>query len=305
MPLKHVLTSLTHDEYPQPSRACSVNRSIRRFAERHRATIRSWIPQGLRDLFNLWTGHAIRYRGVYLDWESATLAAGGYAEEGLFTRLETAALAVKRGDAAWEQDGVLYDRIPADSPVLLSLARVALARGGRLTVLDYGGAFGSTYRQCRAHLPEVSEMKWCIVEQPQLVASGRRNFQTGQLVFEESLESSLQHGIPDVAILSSVLQYLKDPHDLIRRMARVPVDYLIVDRLPYSLTKELITVQVVPPSLYAASYASWLFDADKFASTLSEDYELLAEWKGKDPPIRGRGIGARFAGSFWRRKERP
>lgn len=280
-----------------------MNLSIRHLAERHKAVIRRWIPRAMRDLFNLWTGHAIRYRGVYEDWESATLAAGGYAEKALFARLEAAALAVKRGEAAWEQDGVLRDRIPADVPVLLCLARAALARGGRLSVLDYGGALGSTYRQCRAHLPEVSDLKWCIVEQSQLVAAGRRNFQTGGLVFEESLEGCLQHGIPDIAILSSVLQYLKDPYELLRRIVRVPVEYLVVDRHPCSFTKELITVQIVPRSLYEASYPSWLFDADKFASTLGEHYELLAEWEGKDPPIRGPGIGACFVGSFWRRRE--
>ncbi|MCG3142025.1 MAG: hypothetical protein HDKAJFGB_03390 [Anaerolineae bacterium] len=264
--------------------------------------IRRWIPQGMRDLFNLWTGHAIRYRGVYQDWESATRAAGGYAEEALLARLEAAALAVKRGEAAWDQDGVVYDRIPAEFPLLSCLARIALARDGQLSVLDYGGAFGSTYRQCRAHLPEMSQMRWCIVEQPRLVASGRQNFQTADLVFEESLDRSLQHGIPDVAIFSSVLQYMKDPYGLLRRLAGVPIEYLVVDRNPCSLTKELITVQVVPRSLYAASYPSWLFDAGKFASTLGEHYELLFEWEGKDPPIRGPGIGARFVGSFWRRR---
>lgn len=259
----------------------------------------------MRDLFNLWTGHAIRYRGVFQDWESATRAAGGYAEEALFARLEAAALAVKHGEAAWDQDGILYDRIPADFPLLFCLARIALARGGRLSVLDYGGAFGSTYRQCRAHLPEVSDMKWCIVEQPQFVASGRRNFQTANLVFEESLESALRYGIPDTAILSSVLQYMRDPFELLRRLARVPIEYLVVDRHPCSLTKELITVQEVPRSLYIASYPSWLFDADKFASTLGEHYELLVEWAGKDPPIRGPGTGARFVGSLWRRRVAP
>lgn len=281
-----------------------MKHSIRHFAARHRVAIRRWIPRGVRDLVNLWTGHAIRYRGVYDDWESATLAAGGYAEKALSERLEAAALAVKRGEAEWEQDGVLYDRIPADAPVLLCLARAALARGGRLSVLDYGGALGSTYRQCRAHLPEVSDMTWRIVEQSQLVATGRRDFKHMDVVFEESLESCLQHGIPDIAILSSVLQYLKDPYDLLRRLSRVPVEYLVVDRHPCSLTKELITVQVVPRSLYEASYPSWLFDADKFASALGEDYELLAEWQGKDPPIRGPGIGACFVGSFWRKRER-
>ncbi|MCG3203023.1 MAG: hypothetical protein NFCOHLIN_02926 [Gammaproteobacteria bacterium] len=283
-------------------RACSVKLSFQYLARQHKAVIRKWSPQGMRDLFNRWTGNAIRYRGVYPDWESAVRAAGGYADEALFTCLEAAALSVNRGEAAWEQDGVVYDRVLDHSQMLLCIARVALSRGGRLSVLDYGGALGSTYRQCQATLPEVSYLQWCIVEQPRFVASGRRHFQTSELVFEDSLERALRHGTPDAVILSSVLQYLKDPYGLLQSLMNVQIEYLIVDRHPCSMTDEVLTVQVVPRRLYAASYPSWLFDESKFASQLGEQYDLLTEWEGKDPPIRGPGIGATFKGSFWRRR---
>jgi putative methyltransferase (TIGR04325 family) len=196
----------------------------------------------------------------------------------------------------------VYDRIPADFPMLHCIARVALARGGKVSVMDYGGAFGSSYRQCRAYLPELSSLKWNIVEQPLFVESGRQNFQTSDLQFDESIDSCLAKGTPDVVLLSSVLQYLRQPYELLDRIASLPIEYLVIDRHPCSLTDELITVQTVPPNLYPASYPSWLFDCNHVASSLGKHYELLVEWEGKDPPIYGKGIGARFKGSFWRKR---
>jgi putative methyltransferase (TIGR04325 family) len=267
---------------------------------RHRALIRHWIPQGLRDLYNRAAGRAIRYRGVFPDWPSAVAAARtGYAETALVQRLERAALAVKRGEAAWEQDGVVHDHVPEDFPLVSCLTRVALAKG-KLRVVDYGGALGSSYHQCRALLPELGDVHWTIVEQAPLVASGKQYLETAQLRFEETLDACVAHGRPDVVLLSGVLQYLPEPYALLEQIARLRIEYLILDRNAASLTSELITVQVLPRTLYPASYPSWLFDCERLNARLGAYYERLAEWEGKDPPIYGRGIGARFRGSFWR-----
>jgi putative methyltransferase (TIGR04325 family) len=239
---------------------------------------------------------------VYPDWESAAAAAGGYSEKSLVRRLEEAALAVQRGEATWDQDGVVHDTVPPNLAVLYCIARVALKRGGKVSVLDYGGALGSQYRQCRALLPELTDLKWNIVEQELIVESGKRNFETSDLVFDDNVDSVLKRGTPDVVLLSGVLQYLEQPYALMEWFARSPIQYLIIDRHPCSLTDELITVQVVPPCLYPASYPSWLFDCNRVSATLGKHYELLMEWDGKDPPIYGKGIGARFKGSFWRKR---
>lgn len=79
-----------------------------------KAFIRRWVPQGMRDIYNLATGRAIRFKGIYEHWEEAERAAAGYAEDALFQRIEDAALTVKSGDAAWEQDGVTHAHILPD-----------------------------------------------------------------------------------------------------------------------------------------------------------------------------------------------
>lgn len=266
-----------------------------------KAALRRWIPQGVRDLLNRISGHAIYYRGEFLDWKRACQAAGGYDEGQLISRLVAAAVAVKNGSAAWEQDGVTWDHIPADMPLSAVMARVALARGGRLSVLDFGGGFGSSYFQCRAFLSPSVLNAWAVVEQPALVEIGRRDIARDALYFCCSIDEALASGRPDIALFSSVLQYLEDPWSILDRILQAEIPYLVIDRHPCSMTHELITIQVVPPSLYPASYPSWLFDCSRMLERLGEHYELLVSWEGKDPAIRGWGMGAEFRGYFFKR----
>lgn len=261
-----------------------------------------WFPQGLRELINRLIGHAITYRGVFSDWDDAVTVASGYTEISLLHRIEEAALAVKRGEAAWDQDGFTFNHIPPDFPLLTCLSRVALEQGGQLSILDFGGALGNTYRQCRAYLPEVKKWRWHIVEQLYIVESGRRNFENEEIHFHTSLKECLDQETPNIALLSSVLQYLPDPYGFLQQLANSPIQYLIINRNPCSLTKELITVQMIPQSLYRASYPSWLFDCEQMRKVLNRNYERLMEWDCKDPPIRGRGIGAHFTGVFLRKR---
>lgn len=267
--------------------------------------LRRWIPQGVRDLLNRLSGHAIYYRGEFADWQDAERACGGYAEGHLVDRLATAARAVRAGEAAWEQDGVTWDHIPPDLPLFAAMTRVALAHDGRLAVLDFGGGLGSSYLQCRAFLGDAVVHSWSVVEQPELVAIGQSEIARDALHFHRSIDEALASGMVDVALLSGVLQYLEDPWSILDQILEAKIPYLIIDRHPCSLTRELITIQVVPPSLYAASYPSWLFDCPRMLERIGKHYELLAAWEGKDPAIRGWRKGAEFRGYFFKRCGTP
>lgn len=250
---------------------------------------------------NWLSGHAIYYRGQFPDWSSARKAAEGYDEGRLVARLVAAARSVKDGSAAWEQDGVTWDHTPPDMPLFAAMARVALARGNQLNVLDFGGGLGSSYLQCQAFFPHSVVRNWAVVEQSELVEIGQREIARDALHFHHSIDEALAAGKADIAILSSVLQYLEDPWSILDCIIRAEIPYLVIDRHPCSMTHELITVQVVPPSLYVASYPSWLFDCPRMLERLGEHYELLASWDGKDPAIRGWGMGAEFRGYFFKR----
>ncbi|QFY90676.2 methyltransferase, TIGR04325 family [Magnetovirga frankeli] len=277
--------------------------TLRVIAMNRRTLLRRWIPQGIRDLLNFIGGYAIYYRGDYRDWVTARRACDGYDESRLLTRLASAAHKVATGKVVWEQDGVTWDHIPIDWPLSANLGYIAHIRQGYLRVLDFGGGFGSSFHQCRAFFGDAITLDWGIVEQPAMVEIARDGIESGALRFFLDIESAIERLRPDVALLSGVLQYLESPWEVLEQIIKSGIPFLIIDRHPCSLTHELITVQVVPPSLYAASYPSWLFNCPHMLKRLSEHYELLASWDGKDPNIRGWGKGAEFKGFFFRRRE--
>src|SRR5205823_2837625 len=94
---------------------------------------------------------------------------------------------------------------------LAALLRASV-RKGSLSVLDFGGALGSSYFQCRKFLSPLRHLRWSVVEQAAQVACGRADFSNDELVFYESVEACLKQETPDLLVLSSVLQYLPDPH---------------------------------------------------------------------------------------------
>ena len=53
------------------------------------------------------------------------------------------------------------------------MALAAAANGGRLEVVDFGGALGSTWWQHREELSALGLRRWVVVEQPQFIEAGR------------------------------------------------------------------------------------------------------------------------------------
>ncbi len=278
---------------------------IKQLAKQNRRWIRYWIPQGLRDLANRLLGYSIVYRGDFESWAAASSSAEGYDDPTLLGRLASAAEQVKNGSAAWEKDGVVFDEIPPNYRLWSSLARIALADGGRLAVLDFGGAFGSSYHQCKNFLSDGVEVRWSIVEQPEIARLGREKFSSEAMQFYGDIDECLALERPNVVLLSSVLQYLEFPYRLLDRIAASDIEYLIIDRHPCSFGREIITTQVLPSRwLYKGSYPCRLFDCDKLSEWLGKYYDLLATFDNDDvdPPIYGRGFGASSKGFFLRRR---
>lgn len=113
----------------------------------------SQFPEGLKQCGPVIRAGALSWVGDYPDWESAEQAAGGYDDRAIFEKTRDAARAVRDGKALWERDSVLFREEEWNWPLLASLLGVAARDGGRLHVLDFGGAFGSTCMQHRTPWP--------------------------------------------------------------------------------------------------------------------------------------------------------
>lgn len=219
------------------------------------------------------------FSGDYPSWAAARAASRGYDDEVIFEKTLEAARAVREGRAVWERDTVLFHEPSYHQPLLEALRHAAAANGGRLFLMDFGGAFGSTWWQHREALAELREVSWSVIEQPRFVAAGRKEFAAGPLRFFETIDLCCANERPDVALLSSVLPYLEQPHLLLEDIVARGFRHVIIDRTGFvNRGRDRLTVQRVPPSIYSASYPCRFFDREKLLRPFGRDWRIVSEW---------------------------
>lgn len=221
--------------------------------------------------------------GNYASWEAAKANSAGYDIDIILHKISNALGSVKRGEAIYERDSVLFDEIQYAWSLLAGLLWAAARSGGKLNVLDFGGSLGSTWFQYRVFLNGLDSVRWNIIEQPHYIEVGRREFQNDQLRFYNSVDECLKETEPNVILLSSVLQYLEQPYDLLNSLRSSPCKFMIIDRTPFwAGSADRICVQHVPPEIYPASYPSWIFSTQRFRSILSLHWEVVADFDDPD-----------------------
>ncbi len=219
---------------------------------------------------NVWSGD-------YDSWAAAVAASGGYDSGEILERVYQAGLKVKRGERIYERDGVLFDQVEYSWPILAGLMWAAARTGGRLDVVDFGGSFGSSYFQNRTFLKSLSHLRWNVVEQSGFVDRGRLDFQDDTLRFYDSIDSALAENTAHVLLLSSVLQYLERPYELLEVARRF--QYVIVDLTPaWDEARDQLVVQTVPPSIYTASYPCWIFSEQRLRSAFQSYFQIVASF---------------------------
>ena len=244
------------------------------------------------------------HQGNYPSWAAATAAATGYDAASILDIQRASMRKVRDGEAVYERDSVLFDEIEYFFPTLAALLFVASRNNGRLSVLDFGGALGSSYYQNRNMLSHLPLLSWHVVEQPHFVATGQAEFENGSLRFFPNLATAWQGSAPDVVLLSSVLQYLEDPMALLAEIAARSPPFILVDRTPVlDQGAERIVVQNVPPSIYPASYACRLFAPDAIPQALAKHYDFRYSFEAHiGNIIRAGDAQGRYRGYFLERR---
>jgi len=260
-------------------------------------------PVVLRGLHKIRGNRGIAFEGDYPDWESALQHASGYDAADILERVRVATHKVVRGEVAGERDSVLFDEVPYPFPLISVLLRAAMENKGQLNVLDFGGALGSSYYQCRNFLEQVSLLCWCVVEQPEFVKCGNLEFQTDELRFFDDIESANEFAVPNVVLLSGVLQYLPDPMEVLERLIAGNAEYIVIDRTPISMDgKQHVSIQKVPSTIYRASYPLWLFNEEKLKRSFKESYQQIAEFDAIDGILGEGTLKAAFKGYLLQKK---
>lgn len=206
----------------------------------------------------------------------------GYDSEMILMKVRDSLLKVKKGEAAYERDSVLFDKVEYSWPLLAGLMWVAAQNKGALNVVDFGGSLGTTYFQNRCFLKGLYSLTWNIVEQPRFVDCGRTMFADNRLHFYTSIEQCLAENEAQVLIASGVIQYLEDPYFWMKTVVASNFEYIIIDRTPLDSTAETDrrVVQRVPPEIYNAMIPCWLLSEKRIRLAVESRYNLVSEFPG-------------------------
>lgn len=222
----------------------------------------------------LLTGLLYGWSGNYSSWNEAQKKCPGYNSDIIFNKVKNALLKVKTGEAIFERDSVLFEKVHYSFPLLSALTQVALTNKSTLNVLDFGGSLGSSYFQNRDLF---KELNWNIIEQEHFVTEGKKTFADAHLNFYYTINECLKEQKVNLILLGSVLQYMEKPYELLAELTSKKIDYIIIDRTPVYINKtERITIQKVPKKIYEAQYPCWILNEEKLINNIaSKGYELI------------------------------
>jgi putative methyltransferase (TIGR04325 family) len=244
-----------------------------------RQLLKQVIPPIVKDWRLRLLGRAVRYHGRPVDWRQAKGMSGGYADESILARVADAERAVVSGSARYERDSVLFQDTVYPFAVLAALLRAASLNGNRLEVVDFGGSLGSTYRQCRSFLDSVSSIDWWVVEQPEFVALGQREFTNAELRFVRDFGDLPHLSAGGIVLACSVLQYMENPSLTLADIDKLQARHLVIDRTPISEeTIDRLCIQHVPKSIYRASYPCWILSRSRLLSRISNSWRVVSDY---------------------------
>jgi len=241
------------------------------------ARLKPWVPPAVLRWRRRRAGLVSVFREASGDW-TASSGSGGYDSEHILQRVVQATRAVIRGEALFERDSVLFHEPAHSFAVLAALLRAAALNQGVLEVIDFGGSLGSTYRQCRSFLGPLQRLRWQVVEQPSFVRAGAE-FENDELSFASDIAELGTFTTAPVVLLSSVLQYIERPREVLEQLTRLPASHLVIDRTPLSdALEDQLAIQQVPQHIYGGSYPCWILSRSRLLATLKPHWDILAEF---------------------------
>lgn len=222
------------------------------------------------------------WSGDFPSWEDALTRSTGYDSKNIVEKVKESLLKVKKGEAVYERDSVLFPEIQYTWPILAFLLWI-YAQKGKLNLVDFGGSLGSTYFQNRKFLRNLANVHWNIVEQKTFVDVGIEHFQDEKLRFYHDIQAYLNENNADCILLSSVLPYISNPYELLTSLFEKEIPFVVVDKMPFIAGRvDRITIQKTPRSIYEASYPAWFFSESKFKEFVNQKYDLIEEFICKD-----------------------
>jgi putative methyltransferase (TIGR04325 family) len=264
--------------------------------------LKDWLPPVITRTIRRAQIDDVYFEGNYTSWEDAATLSSGYDNVSILNKVLEATLKVKRGEVAFERDSVTFDDAQYSWLITTGLMWAAAQGDGRLDVLDFGGALGSSYFQNRVFLSGLRSLHWSVVEQGHYAEAGRNYIQDETLRFYSTINDCLSQNTPNVILLSSVIQYLPNVDDLIAQINNSAANIVIIDRTPFNNgADDKICIQNVPKRIYQASYPMRVFSMNKLLDRFN-NWDVVAEKNSPEGALLSSGgIEISFQGLILRR----
>ncbi|MCS6820654.1 MAG: methyltransferase, TIGR04325 family [Microscillaceae bacterium] len=223
--------------------------------------------------------NTIFWEGNFTSWQEAQQKTDGYDAPQILAKVREATMKVKNGEAVYERDSVIFDKIQYNWPLLACLLKVAVENNNELKIIDFGGSLGSSYFQNIHFLKSIKKVQWTVVEQEHFVKCGREEISHNGLDFAYTIEEALKQNKANLLLLSGVIQCLDKPYEWIDKFLSYNFDYIIIDRTAFiEDSDDRLTIQYVPEWIYKASYPAWFLNEVKLLNIFLQKYQLLSEF---------------------------
>ena len=177
-----------------------------------------------------------------------------------------------------------------DFILLRPLLVFAFTQKKKLNVFDLGGGGGTHYHVTRKLMRDDINLNWAVLETPSMVAEAD-SISNQELSFFSEYSHAVEFlGNIDVALASSVFQYLSDPIEELTKFINLNAEVIFITRT--ALTDKNSTLRVIqksrlkdngPGSLpenfqdSEVQYPLTVVNKEQFINTISEKYTIVSE----------------------------
>ncbi len=221
-----------------------------------------------------------QFTGNYKTWAEAKKASEGYDNDKILARAIKTRRLVLDGIALYERDLRVFHEKPY-VPESLAFLLWVYSKEQKLSVLDFGGSFGTSYYQHQDFLKHLPDLHWSIVEQENYVDYGKKNFETKELKFFKTHKEATAHSVPNMLYLSGVLPYLPEPYEMLRELLSLRIPYILLDRNQFTNGPTKLTVQKTTKMTFPTSFPCTIFNKKELMAMFT-DYEILREFRGPE-----------------------
>ena len=244
--------------------------------------INAFLPPGAKTLIR---GMLSRFIGfVETDtWDEAKTKVAGYESSTSVDSIIESIVAARKNIA--EADSLSSRDLQVISGISIAISELNIDSQSVVRIVDVGGAGGDYFFTLKRAMPNF-RCEWFVVETPQLVSAIKNASLDNHsgIRWVESLEEI--EGRCDIALLSSVLQYVEEPYQLMTSVMEI-ANISVINRIPLTTSAtDQCAVQRVRSYGRRGAYPARFFSEKKFLHFLQTCGEVIVKWNvPEDRPV--------------------